>query len=134
MEKLRRNWRIEVLHHSHTDIGYTDRQELICRYHADYLRQALNILRRIEAGEAEEQKGFCWQCENYWQVERFFEEATEEEKEAFLDYVRQGRIDLDGYQLYQASQGNTSVLDQFMTASEVFDSRRPTPVVANGEV
>ena len=49
-------------------------------------------------------------------------------------YVRQGRIDLDGYQLYQASQGNTSVLDQFMTASEVFDSRRPTPVVANGEV
>ena len=45
-------------------------------------------------------------------------------------YVRQGRIDLDGYQLYQASQGLTTVLDGMFTASEVFDTRRPTPVVA----
>ena len=50
------------------------------------------------------------------------------------DYVRQGRIDLDGYQLYQASQGMTTVLDGLFTASQVFDSRRPTPVVANGEL
>lgn len=49
------------------------------------------------------------------------------------DYVRQGRIDLDGYMLYRASQGQTTVLDNMFTASQVFDSRRPTPVVANGE-
>jgi hypothetical protein len=48
-------------------------------------------------------------------------------------YVRQGRIDLDGYVLYRASQGQTTVLDDFFTASEVFDTRRPTPVIANGE-
>ncbi len=47
--------------------------------------------------------------------------------------VRQGRIDLDGYMLYQASQGATTVIDNLITASAVFDSRRPTPVVANGE-
>lgn len=49
------------------------------------------------------------------------------------NYVRQGRINLDGYMLYQSSQGNTTVLDNMFTASQVFDSRRPTPVVANGE-
>jgi hypothetical protein len=49
------------------------------------------------------------------------------------DYVRQGRINLDGYQLYQASQGLTTVVDDFFKASEVFDTRRPTPVVANGQ-
>ena len=48
-------------------------------------------------------------------------------------YVRQGRIDLDGYMLYQSSIGETTVLDQFFKASEVFDSRRPTPVIANGQ-
>ena len=48
-------------------------------------------------------------------------------------YVRQGRIDLDGYLLYKASQGGTTVLDSMFNASEVFDQRRPTPVVANGE-
>ena len=49
------------------------------------------------------------------------------------DYVRQGRIDLDGYMLYQASTGQTTTVDHLIRASEVFDSRRPTPVVANGE-
>ena len=49
------------------------------------------------------------------------------------DYVRQGRIDLDGYMLYQASTGQTTVLDNMFAASEVFDQRRPTPVVANGQ-
>ncbi|MDO4475811.1 MAG: polysaccharide deacetylase [Lachnospiraceae bacterium] len=49
------------------------------------------------------------------------------------NYVRQGRINLDGYMLYQASQGATTVLDNLFTASTVFDSRRPTPVVANGQ-
>lgn len=48
-------------------------------------------------------------------------------------YVRQGRIDLDGYMLYRASTGQTTVLDNMFTASEVFDQRRPTPVIANGE-
>ena len=48
-------------------------------------------------------------------------------------YVRQGRIDLDGYMLYQSSIGATTVLDHMFKASEVFDSRRPTPVVANGQ-
>lgn len=49
------------------------------------------------------------------------------------NYVRQGRINLDGYMLYQSSQGATTVIDNLFLASQVFDSRRPTPVVANGE-
>lgn len=49
------------------------------------------------------------------------------------NYVRQGRINLDGYMLYQSSQGNTTVLDHMFRASQAFDSSRPTPVVANGE-
>ncbi len=48
-------------------------------------------------------------------------------------YVRQGRIDLDGYMLYRSSQGQTTVIDPMFLASKVFDQRRPTPVVANGE-
>ena len=48
-------------------------------------------------------------------------------------YVRQGRIDMDGYMLYRASLGETHVLDQLVDASKIFDQRRPTPVVANGQ-
>ena len=49
------------------------------------------------------------------------------------NYVRQGRINLDGYLLYKSSQGGTTVIDNMFAASQVFDTRRPTPVVANGE-
>lgn len=49
------------------------------------------------------------------------------------NYVRQGRINLDGYMLYKASQGQTDVTNSMFNASEVFDSRRPTPVTANGK-
>lgn len=48
------------------------------------------------------------------------------------NYVRQGRINLDGYMLYKASQGITDVINEMFDAKEVFDSSRPTPVVANG--
>ncbi|MGN0360530.1 MAG: polysaccharide deacetylase [Hominisplanchenecus sp.] len=48
------------------------------------------------------------------------------------NYVRQGRINLDGYMLYRASQGQTDVINDMFDAKEVFDSSRPTPVTANG--
>ena len=94
MQKLQKKWRIEVLHHSHTDIGYTERQEFICRQHADFLRQVLDILRRIEAGEAEEQRGFAWQCENYWQIENFLRSASEKDRADLIRLIRAGRIGL----------------------------------------
>ena len=49
------------------------------------------------------------------------------------NYVRQGRINLDGFMLYKAKTGQTDVLNGMFDASQVFDERRPTPVVANGE-
>lgn len=49
------------------------------------------------------------------------------------DYVRQGRINLDGYMLYKATQGQTDVTEDFFDANEIFDSSRPTPVVAVGK-
>ncbi len=48
-------------------------------------------------------------------------------------YVRMGRISIDGNTLYKAITGQTTVLDQLFDSSTIFDSRRPTPVIANGQ-
>ena len=48
-------------------------------------------------------------------------------------YVRQGRIDVDGYRLYLAANGEDSSLRQLINLDGVFNENRPTPVVANGE-
>ncbi len=114
MKELRRTWHIEVLHHSHTDIGYTARQELICRQHADFLRGAVNILRRIEAGKAREQKGFRWQCENYWQVEQFMKEADNAEKADLIRYIREGCIGLSASYLNLTDLVDAKVLREHL--------------------
>ena len=89
-------WQMYLIHHSHTDIGYTEYQEKLESYHVAYIRQAMEILRRIDAGDLPQSQGFRWQCENYWQVENFFQSAAPEEQETFLRYVREGRIGLSG--------------------------------------
>lgn len=49
------------------------------------------------------------------------------------NYVRQGRINLDGYMLYKTISGQSTVTQGMFDANSVFDTRRPTPVVANGK-
>ena len=48
-------------------------------------------------------------------------------------YVRQGRIDVDGYRLYLAQNGEDSSLSQLIDLTGIFNQDRPTPVVANGQ-
>ena len=112
--EFERNWRVMVLHHSHTDIGYTQRQELICRHHAEYLKQALEILRGIDAGDTPERKGFVWQCENFWQVENFLSSASPEDREALIQYAREGRIGLSASYLNLTDLINETVLREHL--------------------
>jgi hypothetical protein len=49
-------------------------------------------------------------------------------------YVRQGRIDVDGYRLWLALNGEDSSLSKVVDVTGIFNQERPTPVVANGEV
>lgn len=83
-----------LIHHSHTDIGYTDRQEKISRHHVNYIRQVIHFLKDIETGKTPQWEGYKYVCENYWQVEQFLARATDEEKTAFEKYVEKGFIDI----------------------------------------
>ncbi|MCR5295734.1 MAG: polysaccharide deacetylase [Lachnospiraceae bacterium] len=51
------------------------------------------------------------------------------------NYVRQGRIDCDGYQMWRALSGaaKTNVFEDLFDVSSVFSSARPTPVTAVGK-
>ena len=117
MKELKRMWRIDVIHHSHTDVGYTVRQELAARQHADFLRSAVDILRRIDAGGAKEQRGFRWQCENHWQVEQFWRAADDSEKADLIRYIREGRIGLSASYLNLTDLIDPNVLREHMESA-----------------
>ena len=128
MKTLRRKWQIEVLHHSHTDIGYTARQETICRQHEDFLRQAIGILRRIDAGEAEAQRGFCWQCENHWQIENFLRHADEAERGDLVRYIRDGRIGLSASYLNLTDLIDETVLREHLAEARAWADAYSIPM------
>jgi len=80
-----------IVHHSHTDVGYTDLQEQIIYNQVNNIRNVVSIIKRgYEENSAE--KGFKWNCETYFCVEQFLRSASEKEKADFFDLVRKGNI------------------------------------------
>jgi len=102
-----------VIHHSHTDVGYTAQQSTVARWHADFIRQALEIIDASRAREGRHFGGFRWVCETFWSVEQFLARATATERDAFSRAVRDGSIGLS------ASYLNLSELVGFEVLSRI---------------
>ena len=75
-----------LIHHTHTDVGYTELQGRILDRQVDFIRQALRL---VEADER-----FRWTCETFWAVEQFLKVASPDEKARFVRAVKSGRIGL----------------------------------------
>lgn len=88
--------KILLIQHTHTDIGYTDRQEKIMQNHIDYIKQAIKISEKIISGEKSEWEGFRWTCEMYWAVELFFNQTNESWHKRLIDAIHHGHIELTG--------------------------------------
>lgn len=115
-----RTWDVYVIQHSHTDIGYTERQDKIIRYHYDFICQAIGILDELHEQGKKELEGFVWQCENYWQVENFYEMADDILKKKFEHYVATGEIGLSGNYLNMTELISSSVLETAFDKMEAY--------------
>lgn len=51
---------IYIVHHSHTDIGYTDLQEKIIANQVEYLHEAVRLC------SDPKHEGFRWNCETWF--------------------------------------------------------------------
>jgi len=78
-----------LIHHSHTDIGYTTAQAIVRRNQIDFIRQILAIFKQRGLN-----CGFRWVCESFWAVEQFLSEANDKEKAQFAEAVCAGAIGL----------------------------------------
>lgn len=96
MQQSKKKWKLYAIQHSHTDIGYTDRQEKIERYHIDFIKQAIEIVEKIQSGEKKEWAGFRWTCEAFWAVERFLKKVDTDWIKRFESALRSGKMELSG--------------------------------------
>ncbi len=83
MSKIKK---LYVLHHSHTDIGYTEQQQQIRTWHIDFIKQALKYTKQDSK--------FKWNCECFWAVERYLQTCNKEDRDDFFKAVLKHQIDV----------------------------------------
>ena len=79
--------KVYIVHHSHTDVGYTDLQEQIIYNQVNNIRNVVSLVRNGYEQDGPE-KGFKWNCETYYCVEQFLKSASPREQEDFFELVR----------------------------------------------
>lgn len=83
-----------LMHHSHTDIGYTHFQDTVFALNREYIRRAMDLAETYVDGRPGEQ--FKWTCETTIMVEDFIRHARPEEVERLVSLHRRGLIGFGG--------------------------------------
>ncbi|HSG67077.1 MAG TPA: hypothetical protein VK994_00125 [Bacteroidales bacterium] len=83
-----------LLHHSHSDIGYTHHQHVVERKHHGFFREVVELWEKTR--DYPEGSRFKWNTEVTWAVESYLETCSTEDKEAFIKTVQEGGIGIDG--------------------------------------
>ncbi len=112
-----RKWTVQLIHHTHTDIGYTDHPRRISRYHSQIQRSVLEIVDAVRSGKKPEWKDFRWTVETFWSAEQFLERASAREKEAFAQVIREGFIGLSATYAHNSELLDAELLTKFIKRS-----------------
>lgn len=80
--------RIDIVHHTHTDVGYTDLPSVVRDKQICYLDAAIELCRA--------QPGFKWTVESLLGLLDWWEASGAARRKVFLGLVRSGRIDVMG--------------------------------------
>jgi len=113
-------FKIYLIHHSHTDIGYTERQEKITDFHIEFIKQAIVASEKIHSGEKKEWKGYKWTCENFWGVEQFLNSVSDEWKKRFEEAVIRGDVEVTGNYLNMTELVDAEVLASNLNKSVAY--------------
>ena len=87
-----RKWKVNLVQHSHTDIGYTRSQSEILGEHLRYIDYALDYC-DITDSYPDEAK-FRWTCEASWAVDEYLKSRPAAQVARLKKRVREGRIEL----------------------------------------
>jgi alpha-mannosidase len=92
-----RHWTVDLFHHSHTDIGYTELQSRVIQNHLEYLDSVIDYCRETD-GYPDDAK-FRWNIEVSWDLENYRTMRPEAKFKELVDLIRSGRVELSGIQL-----------------------------------
>ena len=101
---------VYIVHHSHTDVGYTDLQEQIIYNQVNNIRDVIATIKDGYENNTPAQD-FKWNCETYYCVEKFLKTAKEQEKTDFFELVKKGNIGISATYLNFNDLVDANMLD-----------------------
>jgi alpha-mannosidase len=85
-----------VVNHSHTDIGYTDIQDVCFEQHEEFVREALDLIEATADYPAEAR--YRWTFEVTGPLMRWLQRVPESERDRFRHWTREGAVEVAGMQ------------------------------------
>jgi hypothetical protein len=79
-----KKWNIFVVPHEHLDVGYSDYQGKVAEVQSRAIDEAMAIARR--------EPDFHFSVDGYWSAEQFLANRSEQDRQEFFEFVRQGRM------------------------------------------
>ncbi len=89
-----RNWQVNFVQHSHTDIGYTRSQTEILGEHLRFIDYALDYCDMTD--HYPDDSKFRWTCEAMWPVNEYLRSRPDEQIQRLKQRVAEGRIEIAG--------------------------------------
>ncbi len=87
-----RHWQMNLVQHTHTDIGYTRSQMEILAEHLRYIDYALDYCDATD--HYPDAARFRWTCEVAWPVKKYLKNRPDSQVERLKRRVKEGRIEL----------------------------------------
>ncbi len=87
-----RKWKIDLVQHSHTDIGYTRSQTEILAEHLRYIDYALDYCDATDSYP--DNAKFRWTCEASWAVDEYLKCRPQSQIERLRKRIEEGRIEV----------------------------------------
>lgn len=92
-----RKWSVSLVHHTHLDVGYTDRQEVVTANHLQYLDSVLDLVERTSGWDDDAR--FRWNIEVNWPLERWFASRGARDQRRMVDAVNGGHVSIGAMSL-----------------------------------
>ena len=118
-----------LIHHTHLDIGYTNRQDEVEQMHWQHLEHALAY--GAASDTFPEGERFVWHPEGLWAVESYLATHSAAEQARLVEGIRRGWIHLDGlFANLLTGLATEEGLDRALEAGRRLSARTGVPIVS----
>ncbi|HEY5585746.1 MAG TPA: hypothetical protein VIK78_14820 [Ruminiclostridium sp.] len=122
---------IDIVHHSHTDFGFTDHPLKARELQKEYVGMALDIIKETSTKQLGEK--FYWTAETLIPIYDWWKENEEEQRQELLEAVKSGQFGIMGMAFNVTSFLNEDEWDKVLNwiPEELWDKLKPIACMQN---